>query len=115
MPALQALDLSYLHAVSGGDKAFEMDMLQSMLSEMNERMTALQTAVHTNDTSGIRMQAHSLKNLAGIIGVPSLAENFKGLEASAETAPNVYLLQQFIPCQSQWEQVKGLLEQHLEE
>lgn len=107
----EGLDLSYLHTISGGDKDFEKDMLQSLLNEMSEKMAALSTAIQTSDGKNIRLQAHSLKNLAGIIGVPSLAARFKEIEANCEEAPNAYLLQTFLPCERQWEHSKSLLKQ----
>lgn len=114
-PVLQeGLDLSYLHTISGGDKDFEKDMLQSLLDEMSEKMTALAAAVRADDAKSIRLQSHSLKNLAGIIGVPSLVDRFKEIEAVCEEAPNAYILQVFLPCEGQWACSKELLLQLLD-
>ncbi len=109
----EELDLSYLHTISGGDKEFEKDMLQSLLSEISEKMAALSMAIHTSDAKNMGLQSHSLKNLAGIIGVPSLTERFKEIESRCDDAPNSYLLQTFLPCEKQWEYSKGLLAQLL--
>lgn len=111
----EALDLNYLHTVSGGDKDFEKDMLQSLLSEMSEKMAALSAALEQRDVKSIRLQSHSLKNLAGIIGVPSLTERFREMEAACEEGPNVSILQTFSFCKGQWAYSKGLLLQLLNE
>lgn len=110
----EGLDLSYLNSISGGDKEFEKDMMQSLLSEMSEKMTALAVAIQADETKSIRLQSHSLKNLAGIIGVPSLVDRFKEIETVCEEAPNAYLRQLFLPCEGQWARSKELLQQLLE-
>lgn len=109
----EGLDLSYLHTISGGDTAFEKDMMQSLLSEMGEKMTALSTAILQNDVKNVRMNAHSLKNLAGIIGVGTLTEHFKTIEHTCEDVPNSLTLQHFMPCEGQWAHSKALIVQWL--
>lgn len=114
-PCYEALNLCYLHTISGGDKAFEKDVLQSLLSEMSVKMAALAAALEQSDVKTIRLQSHSLKNLAGIIGVPSLSERFREVEASCEEEPNVSIFQTFSFCEGQWAYSKGLLVQLLNE
>ena len=66
------IDLSYLHTVTGGDKAFEKILLQGALDDIQTKIDCLQKAWEMEDASSIRMNAHSLKSLTAIAGLPQI-------------------------------------------
>lgn len=66
------IDLTYLHTVTGGDKAFEKMLLQGAMDDIQLKIDSLQRAWDAEDASTIRSNAHSLKSLTAIAGLPQL-------------------------------------------
>ena len=66
------IDLTYLHTVTGGDKAFEKMLLQGAVEDIQDKIDNLQRAWDLEDASSIRMNAHSLKSLTAIAGLPQI-------------------------------------------
>lgn len=76
------IDLTYLSTVSGGDKAFEVELIQSLTAEINQRLQAIETAAFISDKEAIRLQAHSLKNLYAMLGLQSLQKAAFSIETN---------------------------------
>lgn len=76
-------DLSYLKEISSGNKEFEKEMIELLLTQIPEQVAALVKAVSINDYAEIRSFAHKLKALVPIAGVPKMAEFFNQLEEQA--------------------------------
>jgi len=66
------IDLTYLHTVTGGDKEFEKMLLQGAVEDIQLKIDNLQIAWDMEDASSIRMNAHSLKSLTAIAGLPQV-------------------------------------------
>ena len=66
------IDLSYLHMVAGGDKLFEKKLLESTIDDIEAKVNNLEEAYQAEDAKNIRMNAHSLKSLTAIAGIPQM-------------------------------------------
>jgi signal transduction histidine kinase/DNA-binding response OmpR family regulator len=89
---LEHIQLSYLHTLSGGDAAFEKQILEQFLQQAPEELARLQQAIDKEDYDIIRQTAHSLKSTVGYIGLadelhPHL--NQLELDASARHTNNM--------------------------
>lgn len=111
----EGLDLSYLQLVSNGDKAFEKEMLQSACAEINAKLALLQVSVENDNREGVRLYAHSLKNLTNIAGALSLVQHCEQMEAASESAPGAELAWQLAGIESLWQQAMAQIEKVLAE
>jgi signal transduction histidine kinase/CheY-like chemotaxis protein/HPt (histidine-containing phosphotransfer) domain-containing protein len=66
---LQHIHLSYLHQLSGNDRAFEREILEQFLVQTPEELTRLEEHIRANNFDGIRRTAHSLKSTVGYVGL----------------------------------------------
>jgi len=66
------IDLSYLYAVTDGDKQFEKTLLQSAVSDIQNQVEELQKAWNGHNATAVRNTAHSLKSVTAIAGLPQL-------------------------------------------
>ncbi len=66
------IDLTYLHSVTGGDREFEKILLQGAVDDIQDKIDSLQKAWDAEDAANIRMNAHSLKSLTAIAGLPQI-------------------------------------------
>lgn len=103
------IDLTYLKTVSNGDAAFELTMIHSLLSEIDEKISAAQKSLAGADRSGVRLQAHSLKNLFAIIGIEALRQVCLSLESNCDAIAIAALNEQLSGCARIWENKKKVL------
>lgn len=103
------IDFTYLKTVSGGDESFELQMLESLRTEIDQKMHEMQLSIGSNPDS-VRLQAHSLKNLYGILGIASLKEEFFLFEKNGVAMPVEIMSQRFLHCYQDWQQSKIALE-----
>ena len=66
------IDLTYLHTVTGGDRLFEKMLLEGAVEDIQLKIDDLQRAWDSEDASTIRSNAHSLKSLTAIAGLPQI-------------------------------------------
>ena len=66
------IDLSYFYSVTGGDKDFEQLLLSGTVTDIEDKITALDKCWDRNDASGVRKNAHALISLAAIAGMPQV-------------------------------------------
>lgn len=107
---IEGIDFTYLKTVSGGDEAFELTMIESLIVEIDEKMNAMQANIIELNAAGVRLQAHSLKNLYGVLGVGSLKQNFLQLESGCNQMSKPNLEQQFFQCEKEWQLKKEALD-----
>ncbi len=101
-----SIDLSYLRLVTDGDEEFMKEMMASLVSDIDQRMKALATEVLAGNRKAIHLEAHSLKNLFAMLGVPPLNEFFAGLEANAHTTDLAPLGRQLALAEAQIDEIK---------
>ncbi len=63
------LDLAYLSELSGGNKAFEKQILEQFLIQVPEEMEQLEHAIQKRDFETVKQTAHSLKSTVGYVGL----------------------------------------------
>ena len=61
--------MDYLNELSGGDKAFEKQILGQFLIQMPEELQQLETAIENKDFETVKQTAHSLKSTVGYVGL----------------------------------------------
>lgn len=66
------IDLTYLHTVTGGDRLFEKTLLEGAVADIQLKIDEMQSAWDREDASTIRSNAHSLKSLTAIAGLPQI-------------------------------------------
>ena len=66
------IDLSYLHSVTGGDKEFEKQLLSSAVNDIDTKVDNLKKAWQNQDALNVKSNAHSLKSLTAIAGIPQI-------------------------------------------
>ena len=66
------IDLSYLHAVTGGDKVFEKMLLTNAVTDIQKNIDNLQEAWQQQNAAGVFSTAHSLKSVTAIAGLPQI-------------------------------------------
>src|SRR4051794_26199150 len=81
-----AIDLTYLKTFSGGDEAFEKDMLESSVSDIDKKMNELKKAFARNNPVLIKIASHSLKSLSSITGIAVLYTIISDIEKNCENA-----------------------------
>ncbi len=68
------IDLSYLHTVTGGDKEFEKQLLTGAVNDIETKVNNLKRAWHEQDAKNVKSNAHSLKSLTAIAGIPQIEQ-----------------------------------------
>ena len=66
------IDLTYLHTVTGGDRQFEKMLLEGAVEDIQLKIDDLQKAWDREDAPTICSNAHSLKSLTAIAGLPQI-------------------------------------------
>jgi HPt (histidine-containing phosphotransfer) domain-containing protein len=77
------IDLTYLHTVTGGDKDFEKTLLEGAVNDIQLKVDNLEKAWNEQDAESVRSNAHSLKSLTAIAGIPHI-------EKCSKTIDNVF-------------------------
>ena len=74
------IDLTYLHTVTGGDKDFEKTLLQGAIQDIQLRIDNLEKAWNEQDAQSVKCNAHSLKSLTAVAGLPQIEKWSKTLD-----------------------------------
>jgi PAS domain S-box-containing protein len=80
------LDWEYLHQISGGNEEFEFDLLQTLLENLPDHLTALKNAILQNDPDLVRAEAHYIKGSSASVGANAMKEWAECLEQNAKVA-----------------------------
>ncbi len=77
------VDLEHLHEISGGDVAFEIEVLQAFVEDSEIHLQEAKQALHLGDTEKLRHQAHQIKGASGNLGVTAIQISAAQLERQA--------------------------------
>ena len=69
--------------ITGGDRAFVDELIDTFLEDAEHQIAALQEAFDQEDVAGVVRPAHSLKSNSVNVGATVLAEQCRTLEADA--------------------------------
>lgn len=78
-----ALDIKELEGMSGGDKAFIVEMLEVYIQSSNDGLAKIKAALSEKNTLEIREQAHKIASPNKHIGAKQLYQELKNLEQAA--------------------------------
>jgi len=73
-PSDKVTDLSYLIAISKGNKAFIDEMIDIFLTENPLEIELLESAIEEQDHVGIKAYAHKMKSTIPFVGIDKLIE-----------------------------------------
>ncbi|URR34517.1 Hpt domain-containing protein [Thermosynechococcus sp. HN-54] len=76
------IDWDYLAALSGGDREFELELLQTFVEDAQQRLEALAEAVNQGNVDQIKRDAHHLKGASGNVGISAMQSVAAQLEQS---------------------------------
>lgn len=107
------INLKYLQSFSGGDSAFEKDIIESSILEVDEKLQELTEVVYLNDRTRIGLLAHSIKSLCSIIGSDTLYTNFKIMEGDSASATKADLEALLLRSEALWPKIKNVLNNRL--
>ncbi len=68
------LDWHRLDQVSGGDREFELELLEAFIESANEYIEELARALASKDATAVARFAHQLKGASGNVGIPAMME-----------------------------------------
>lgn len=87
--AYQYIDLTYMKAISNGDKDFERTVTQQFLDKIPDHLQEMESAYGNNDFKIVKLRAHDLKTSVAIMGLlPLLEEKLNILELTSEENPS---------------------------
>ncbi|MEW6443016.1 MAG: response regulator [bacterium] len=77
---LSPVKMEFIREISGGDGAFERELIQTFLADAGERLSRLESAVSERDSDQTRRQAHAIKGSSASAGAHRLQEIASRLE-----------------------------------
>ena len=84
-PALDMAAFEQLLEITGGDREFLDELVDTYLEDGEAQLGAMRAAVATSDAAAILRPAHTLKSSSANVGAMALAELCRALEADART------------------------------
>ncbi|MCI3281293.1 Hpt domain-containing protein [Synechococcus sp. PCC 6717] len=80
------IDWDYLAALSGGDRDFEQELLQTFVEDAQLRLASLAAAVASGNLDQVKRDAHHLKGSSGNVGVTAIQNIAAQLEQQTTLA-----------------------------
>ena len=73
-------DADHLAMVCGHDAAFQREIVEEFLQNLDEHVEGIASALTSGNPTGVHQGAHALKGSASTLGAPALAAACAGLE-----------------------------------
>ncbi|MGV3527609.1 MAG: ATP-binding protein [Flavisolibacter sp.] len=113
----QARALQQLQTLSGGDAAFEKELMNQFVLQVEEELDSLELSIHDMDFDKIRQVAHSLKSTVGYMGLDEeLNPVLQQMEEDAESRSGDSMQENFLlvkdVCTEAQKNVKHMLSKH---
>ncbi|MCB0737063.1 MAG: Hpt domain-containing protein [Bacteroidetes bacterium] len=86
------VDLSYLNEISGGDKEFIDEMINTFLEETPKDLAAIKEHSDSSNWTEVGKTAHKLKSSIKMFGLGNLKDEVLDIEMSGKNNQNVDLL-----------------------
>jgi CheY-like chemotaxis protein len=84
-PLSTLIDWDYLHELSDGSEAFELELLETLINATSPRLDILKTSIATANFQTIEQQAHYIKGSTASVGAKSIEPLAARLEQQAQT------------------------------
>jgi CheY-like chemotaxis protein len=85
-PGNKLYDLAMIHSVSGGDSAFIKKMILLFIETVPQNVKELVDATRQNNWEQVSKMAHKLKSTIDSMGIRSLHEQIRAIEANAKNS-----------------------------
>ncbi len=108
------VNINRIQETSDGDHEFERELIEIFLTDNEQRLTVLETAVHGQDADGIRREAHTMKGSCSNMGAQPMQKIAGRLEQtglSGELDPAVELLSSL---KSEFERTRNYFQDYIE-
>jgi CheY-like chemotaxis protein/HPt (histidine-containing phosphotransfer) domain-containing protein len=79
------VDMKRIQELTEGDPEFELDLIQSFLSDIRDRLTELESALRDKNSEEVKRQTHTIKGSsanAGAIGLQEIARRMELIDAA---------------------------------
>lgn len=83
------IDLTYLNEISGGDKEFIDEMIQTFLEETPKELVIMEQQLATTDWVELSKTAHKLKSSIKMFGMNELRDEVLHIEQSGKNSENL--------------------------
>ena len=81
----KTFDQEQLEQLSGGDRAFQKELLQLFVADTDNSLSQLATAISTENPSAVQALAHYIKGASANIGAVGMSRTAAQLERLAKT------------------------------
>ena len=85
-------DLTMVETISGGDQEFIKKMVQLFIDTMPQNLSELEQALKEENWEMVGKHAHKMKSTIDSMGITSLKEDIRAVEAGGKTKTNLELL-----------------------
>ncbi len=106
-------NFNHLNQMSGGDKEFEKDLIESYLEDVEQRINNLSELISVNDTSKIAAEAHTIKGASLSIGAEKVGNEALALETSAKQNENSIFARRLNDLSAAFESTKKILLEYI--
>ena len=108
------VSLQRIHDITDGDEAFERELIESFLTDMEERLGDLESALGEGNTEEVMRQVHSIKGSsanAGAKGLQEIARRMEQTGAGMDACMPVELLEEL---RREFDRVRDYLRCHVD-
>ncbi|MEL6228567.1 MAG: Hpt domain-containing protein [Cyanobacteria bacterium J06627_3] len=81
----KTFDQEQLEQLSGGDRAFQKELLQLFVADTDNSLSQLEMAISTENPSAVQAMAHYIKGASANIGAVGMSRTAAQLERLAKT------------------------------
>jgi HPt (histidine-containing phosphotransfer) domain-containing protein len=106
-------DEAQLQAITGGDREFELEILQEYLNSVPRDVEKLKAAVAAGDAAATGAVAHALKGASATIGAKGLAATALVLEKSGKAADTALASRTIDGFAAEFDEVCALLRERI--
>lgn len=82
-------DLSMIETISGGDQAFIKNMVQLFIDTMPQNLKDLEDTLKQENWEMVGKHAHKMKSTIDSMGISSLKDDIRAVEAGGKTKTNL--------------------------
>ncbi len=89
IPRPGMINMAYLQSISGGDRSFEKNMIQTFSKQLPAELEELDSAIRAADFRGISRVAHHMKSTVGYMGLEEVGSQLEKIEQAAGQQQNL--------------------------
>ena len=105
----QLIDWNYLHNLSNGNEAFELELLKTLSETLPNHLKALELAICENDCRTVELEAHYIKGSSANMGAIAIQAPAAQLESKARVGDLKGVSSLFIELIEKFDQIQNLV------